>query len=835
MKNFTYTFLEIEALHNLLSSEIIDSDQLLIQFFCADTDTQKIEVYQEYFQENFPFSHLIGVTTDGIIKGNEVFVNEKSVVSFTMFEKTKLQSILIEHKHHLNNSHKSGRFLAKELINAETKVIISFSDGLNTNGEEFVKGVAAIAPDVILSGGMAADNGKLEKTFIFNKEKIVCNGVIAVSLSSHELNVATSYTFDWTAIGKEMRVTKAVKNRVYEIDGLTAVDIYAKYMGHELASQLPQIGIEFPLIFEKDGVSVGRAVLFKHEDGSLTFAGNIQEGDYVRFGVGNIETILKNSDYHIRKMLDTMEYKSEAVFVYSCMARRRFMNEYIYDELEMLSHLGDVSGFFTYGEFFHSKGHNQLLNETMTVLSLSEECDLICEKLKDDVEKFHHFSVDAQHVVAHLANTVSKELADLNQNLERRIEENSSYIYKQAYYDKLTGLPNRESLIKRLPTSLGKMIILINIDDFTTINDFYGHEVGDTVLKKLALILQDLTKNENAEIFKLPSDEFAVIMEISLSSSKNMEERIKQCINSIEQEDFLVSNGHYAHVSVTISAALINEKKTGLVNADMALKLAKKAGSEYMIFNEDLQLARQYEENIKMANSIKNAINGDNIIPYFQPIFDLKTGKIQKYEALVRLVEDNGDVLSPFYFLEISQKIKLYPQITKRMIEKTFSYFYNSGINFSINLSFDDILNKKTSDFLFSKIAEYEIASQLTIEILETLENDNAKIVDEFIEKVYASGAIIAIDDFGSGFANFQHMTTMRSDIMKIDGSLIKNIATDKNTRLVVETIIVFARKLDKKIIAEFVHSKEVYEIVKELGIDYAQGYYLGKPLENIL
>ena len=835
MKNFTYTFLEIEELPSLLSKEVKDCSRTLIQFFCADTNLLKIESYQEYFRNNFPKAVFLGVTTDGIIDGTKVYVNEKNVVSFSIFEKTTLKPTMIEHKEHFNNSYESGRALGQELITPQTKVIIGFSDGLNTNGEEFVKGVATVSSEVVLAGGMAADNGRLEKTYVFNKEKIISDGIIAVSLNGDALNVATSYTFDWMPIGKEMVVSKAVKNRVYEIDGISAVDIYAKYMGHELALQLPQVGIEFPLIFERDGVSVGRAVLFKHEDGSLTFAGNIQEGDKVRFGVGSIETILKNSDYHTRKMLDRMKYKSEAVFVYSCMARRRFMNKYINDELEMLSHVGNVSGFFTYGEFFHSEGCNQLLNETMTMLSLSEKCDVICDTLKDKIETIHHYGVDAQHVVAHLANTVSKELADLNHNLERRIEENSSYIYKQAYYDKLTGLANRESLIKRLSTSLGKMIILINIDDFTTINDFYGHEVGDTVLKKLALILKDLTKNENAEIFKLPSDEFAIIMEISLGSNRNMEDRIKQCISSIEKEDFLVSNGHYAHVSVTISAALINEKKTGLVNADMALKLAKKAGSEYMIFNEDLQLAQKYEENIKMANTIKNAISLDNIIPYFQPIFDLNTGNIAKYEALVRLVQEDGSVLSPFAFLEASQKVKLYPQITKTMIEKTFSYFSQKDVNFSINLSFDDILNKKTREFLFNKISEYDIASQLTIEILETLENDDAIAVDEFIEKVYQSGAIIAIDDFGSGFANFQHMTTMRSDIMKIDGSLIKNIATDKNARLVVETIIVFAKKLNKKIVAEFVHSKEVYDIVKDLEIDYAQGYYLGKPLENTL
>jgi len=834
MKNFTFSFTDIDSLIKVIDKDAIDTENTLVQVFCSKTDVKYIKGIQTYFQRTFPLCTLIGTTTDGIIDGENVYADTKSVVSFTIFTKTNLKSTILEHSHHFNDSYETGQKLAQELISSDTKVIISFADGINTNGEEYAKGIASISRDVILSGGLAADNGKVVKTYIFNKEKIVTRGAIGVSLNSKVLSATTNYTFDWMPIGKKMSVTKSVKNRVYEIDGVSAVNIYAKYMGDELASKLPQIGIEFPLIFERSGVSVGRAVLHKHEDGSLTFAGNIDEGDSVRFGIGSIETILKNSDYHTRKMLEKMKYKTEALFVYSCMARRRFMNEYIGDELKMLSHIGYVSGFFTYGEFYHAEGCNQLLNETMTILALSEDAESISDTFDlDENITPQNFGVDSHHVIAHLANTVSHELEELNQSLEKRIAESSNFIYKQAYYDNLTGLPNRLSLIKRLTDSFGKILILINIDDFTTINDFYGHEVGDKVLKQLSSILQALTSNEIAEVFKLPSDEFAIVMEVPYNSA-SIEERIKRCILSIANEEFLVSNGHFAHVSVTVSAALINEKKTGLVNADMTLKLAKRAGKEYMIFNEDLELAKQYEDNIKIANTIKSAINSDNIIPYFQPIVDIKSGKIVKYEALVRL-KTQADILSPFHFLEASQKIKLYPKITKIMVEKSFSYFAKNGLDFSINLSFTDILNEKTRLYLFAKIIEYNIASQLTIEILETQENDNSMVVNKFIEDVYKSGARIAIDDFGAGFANFEHMTTMRSDIMKIDGSLIKNIDKDKNARLVVETIVVFARKLNKKIVAEFVHSKEVYDIVKELDIDYAQGYYLGKPQAEVV
>ncbi len=834
MKNLTFNFIKPEEVGEKLNGVDVNTSQTLIQLFCTSADINELKKIQTYFAKNYPNAVLIGTTTDGIINATQVYTDKISIVTFSVFSDTILKSTLIKHTNNFNNSYESGVNLAEQLVCDETKLIISFADGINTNGEEFSKGISKVSPDVILSGGLAGDNGELLKTYVFTKDEITSNGAVGVSLSSKTLNVTTNSSFDWLPVGKELIVTKAINNRVYEIDGMSAVDIYAKYMGHEVAEKLPQVGIEFPLIFEVKGVLIGRAVLLKHDDGSLTFAGNIKEGTKVRFGIGDIGNILKNSSYSTRKVLSEMQYKPEAVFVYSCMARRRFMKEYIYDELKILSNIGAVSGFFTYGEFYHEGKRNQLLNETMTMLILSESQSSYSGLDYQEGSLEDEFRIDAHHAMAHLANTVSTELAQLNNSLEKRIQESADYIYKQAYYDTLTGLPNRLSLIKKLNVSLGKILMLINIDDFTMINDFYGHEVGDQVLKRLAFILQMFSQNIDAQLFKLPSDEFAIIMHKE-PNNQSIEERIKYCIRAIKSEDFEVANGHQAHVNVTVSAALINENKTGLVNADMALKLAKRVGKEYLVFNEDLKLAKQYESNINMANTIKHAINEDRIFPYFQPIIDVKTKKVFKYEALVRLLNDDEIILSPFTFLEVSRKIKRYSLITEIMIEKSFSYFKKNGLKFSLNLSFSDITNEKTREFIFDKIKEYDIASQLTIEILETQENDNAEVVTEFIENVYTVGASIAIDDFGSGFANFEHMTKMRSDFMKIDGSLIKNIDKDPNARLVAETIIVFARKLGKKIVAEFVHNEAVYKVIEELGIDYAQGYYLGKPEGKVI
>ncbi|MEA1955921.1 MAG: EAL domain-containing protein [Campylobacterota bacterium] len=830
MTNTNISFITIDELKNSLANHtLVDSSQTLIQLFCANTDIEFIKKIQLLFNDEFPKSVLVGTTTDGIIENSNVFNDIKSIVSITTFKNTSLKSLLIEHSY---NSFNTGKVLAKSICNDDTKVIISFLDGIHSNGEEYVKGINDISPSVVLSGGLSADNGNMVETYIFDKDNIVTNGAIGVSLSGNSLNVTTNYNFDWMPIGKKLKVTKAIKNRIYEIDGISAVDTYAKYMGKDLAEKLPQIGIEFPLIFEEDGVSVGRAVLFKHDDGSLTFAGNIKEGELVRFGVGNIETILRNNNYHTKSFLERLKYETEAIFVYSCMARRRFMNEYTEMELKSLASIGNVSGFFTYGEFFHSQSSKQLLNETMTILALSEEKNPLNINIEEIITK-QEFEINSGHVLAHLANTVSNELAELNDNLEQRVKDSLDYIYKQAYYDELTGFSNRLSLIKELRSFLGKVLFLINIDDFTTINDFYGLAIGDKVLKQLANALKNMTINSEAEVFKLPSDEFAIVMPIDYSVAC-IEQKVKEIISAVEEEEFLL-NGHNTHVTVTVSAAFIKDSSTCFANADMSLKLAKKAGKDYMIYSEDMKLSKQYKNNITMANTIKDAISSDNIIPYYQPIFCAKTGKVEKYESLVRLRNSEGKILSPFFFLDISQKIKLYSYITEIMIEKTFSFFGENGLNFSVNLAIVDILNEKTRKFIFDKISEYNIAKQLTIEIIETQEIENEDSIHSFIDDVYTCGAKIAIDDFGSGFANFEHMTKIRSDYMKIDGSLIKNIDTDSDARMVIETIVIFAKKLRKKTVAEFVSSKEIYDIVKELDIDYIQGYYVGEPNNDII
>lgn len=252
-----------------------------------------------------------------------------------------------------------------------------------------------------------------------------------------------------------------------------------------------------------------------------------------------------------------------------------------------------------------------------------------------------------------------------------------------------------------------------------------------------------------------------------------------------------------------------------------------------IVYDDNISLDKEYKNNIKWTKSIKEAIEKDNILAVYQPIINNKTMKIQKYEALVRLKKEDA-LISPYFFLEISKKTKFYNQITKIMIEKTINQFKNLNYNFSINLTIEDILNNEIKNYIYEVLSNSGIGERLVFEIVESESIENFDIVLDFIKKVKAYGCKIAIDDFGTGYSNFEYLLKLKADFIKIDGSLIKNIDKDILSEKVCRNIVNFAKDLGMKTIAEFVENESILQKVKELGIDYSQGYYFSAPIENL-
>lgn len=415
-------------------------------------------------------------------------------------------------------------------------------------------------------------------------------------------------------------------------------------------------------------------------------------------------------------------------------------------------------------------------------------------------------------------------------------------LLETLYTDSLTGLPNRSRLLQELKTPREETLILLNIDSFREINDFYGHQCGDFVLKGVADNLQAFLKGmpacEKAVLYRMPADEFAVAIRKVLDPAA-----LEDCLNTLSafaSARVFKWEEQVVGMSVTMGAAdtvsTDDRRPAGkdplplLPFANMALKTARSQRRPYRIYEPSLHIREQYEQNLLWAKRLKAAIQERRIRPCFQPICNNSTGEVEKFECLVRLWNEQGEPVLPSRFLPVARRLRLHRSITVMMVEQVIETFRDQPYEFSINLAYEDISDPETTDFIKDRLEQHGLARRAVFEILESEIIKNYEKADGFVKKFQGLGCKIAIDDFGSGYSSFEHLLRLKADLIKIDGSLIRELDTDPNAAILTEGIVNFARKLNMQTVAEFVHTESVQRKVKELGIDYSQGYFIGVP-----
>ncbi len=416
------------------------------------------------------------------------------------------------------------------------------------------------------------------------------------------------------------------------------------------------------------------------------------------------------------------------------------------------------------------------------------------------------------------------------QKQKRALSLSNRTLKQQLYRDHLTGLKDRKILLQNLKKKRFDALVIIDIDEFKIINELYGSRLGNEVLIQLANILLKFSKQNNclSTIYRLGSDEFVLLIR-SKRDFNFFQNMMTNLYKQVVSNNFQLAKNVKLNIEITMGISF--GKKDALPKADIALNYAKKNRKMFAIYSQSIDNRIDTDKNIKIKKELLKAVKEDRVVPFFQPICD-KHGDIIKYEALIRiLLDDEENVLTPGYFLEIAKKLKLYPALSKIMLIKSFEQFKNSDKMFSVNLSLSDIINIETVQFIKNLIEDNpKTAKRLIFEILESEGIEDFDVVKNFIKKVRKMGVKIAIDDFGSGYSSFKYILEIKPDYIKIDGSLIREITCDKNSFIMVKSIINMAKDLDVVTVAEFVSSKEIFEILKKLDIDEYQGYYIGKP-----
>ena len=404
-------------------------------------------------------------------------------------------------------------------------------------------------------------------------------------------------------------------------------------------------------------------------------------------------------------------------------------------------------------------------------------------------------------------------------------------IYNMLITDELTKLPNRNKLNIDIDSDQHQTLMLIDIDNFSLLNDSYGFEVGDQLLLHIRDILLRLLK-KNMKLYRLEADLFAIVLTDERKELLTTEvDTIKAVLDHTPLERGKLSI--YVNVSIGIVKCQIGNI---IQKAELALRQARKVSRNRVeYYHDSLDIISNIEENNSWTAKLAKALNDDKILVYYQPIVDCATDKIVKYECLVRL-EHDGTVYSPFHFLKTARFAGYLHKLTQRVFEKACQKFEHNDLMFSVNITDHDLAEDKFVNYIHTTARKHNIkSSRIVFEVLEDTSMGDNILATENLAELSKLGYSLSIDDFGTQCSNFAQLGKHTYESIKIDGKFIKDINENEQSQIITESILFFTSKIKCNTVAEFVHSREIYEIIKDMGVTYAQGYFFGEPKPYLL
>jgi len=412
--------------------------------------------------------------------------------------------------------------------------------------------------------------------------------------------------------------------------------------------------------------------------------------------------------------------------------------------------------------------------------------------------------------------------------VKKNLPKSFNKVSENYFNDVLTGLPNRKKLEQDLTCDSLPIIILIDIDKLSVINEIYGLEFGNQVILEVSKFLKKYAFDHSFTLYKVTGDGFVLADCVTILDIFKYQNDLIELFEEIRNFTVFYKN---ENISIDITAGVSMVQGQSLEKADIALNYAKKTKKEYIVYSNMLDDTAKKHSDLQWKQKLKTSIDTNNIISVYQAIVD-KDKNILKYETLMRVRAQNGELITPYFFLDIAVDTKQYTILSSIIIKKALSDAIYSDKDISINVSYTDIINHQFISEIESFIINNNLGNKIIFEIVESEYIEDYKLLANFISRFRVLGIRFAIDDFGSGFSNFEYILKIKPEYIKIDGSLISRIHNDKKAYILVESIINLAKKLNIKTICEFVSTKEIFELLKNLNVDQYQGYYLHKPQE---
>lgn len=570
MRQFSLIYESEAKIADFVSEKNLSQENLLILMF-SDENLEEAKKIAGQIKRLLPQSLLAGASSAGLINAAEI-VENRTIIIFLEFKKIKAKGLLISD--HESSPAEVTRKIVDNLCSNETKLLFFFQDGLAEKTHLLLSELSAVIPQVPLAGGKAGTNEKeTSKTYIFLEEVFTSKGSLAISLTGDYLRICQKYQFNWKKIGGAMRITEAEDNVLKSLNGIAATEVYDKYLGQDFLENdhnFAELG--FPFLLERDGMEIARSLAEKLPDGSLYYHGDLRKGEVVHFGYGHVPSIIQSA---YEDCTDVSAFQPEGIIIFSCYARKTLLEDDAVFEIEPYADFAPTAGFFTFGEFYHKDEKNHLLNTTMTMVMLSEEPIVDreiedCPLCQDKKVKFSRRSAISRTLI-HLVEEVSKEL-----------EERNIILKKMSHTDSMTSLYNHRYFLEALDREVQRSlryknnlsVAILDLDNFKEVNDNYGHQTGDQVLKIIANKIKDSCRDTDI-VCRYGGDEFVIIFtETGLNEAREVLERIRKNIRELSFPKLDIKMG----LSCGLAKLDLDQPGQLMKRADELLYTAKKTG-----------------------------------------------------------------------------------------------------------------------------------------------------------------------------------------------------------------------------------------------------------------
>lgn len=823
-----------------LKEKLLDLDStksILIQIFTNQFLPEEAVELASKLQKISPNAQIIGTSVSGVIYNGEQYENQTLIV-VEQYDKTMVSTHLLSlekqtHGRICNEIHKS-------IGGGKPSLLRLFIGAYYDYSHQIIEKLNKLRPELKIVGGMAGEiqPAPTNSPFVFDDKQALANGLVFCTLTNEKLMVYGRINTAHETLEQVYTITDTRERAILSIENEPAKQWLERNFGvlstkqfktwEEIAQNDPLVRLQLALDDHKRSI---RYIHYDEAKDEITqYFSRLSKGTKFRISYTSPSKCAEESIESCEEISNT---PIEQLFCYSCLFRKLYLRNCAQWELSAF-HRNPVNGVFLLGEFGYNEEGNSLLNGSC-VLSGVAEYEHYMNVDKSCLETFEEIRHEDEKLMDFITRKQSESYSSEHQKiLEEMIATENSHI-TSPYQRFNIGVPvgslsQYETDKDKLHFNKLCMVRVENADVLMGQNGqigYYSHL--KLILDQLKIEHPKVEKLENFHFYFIKTDTFLVACNQSIESDLFTKYITKLQMRCDEIQKYQTKVPFLLRFVLVRNHSFLLERAYSLMENCKNSQLHIIKDEHY----EDVELTHVSDSLTDELNCIKlirYAIENNKVIPYYQGLYNNQTGKIDRYEALMRLYDPDGKVYTPNYFMEISKKYRLYLDLNLKMFEAVLDDFSKIDCNVSINLSVHDILSPRFCQYMRQALSKFHKPSNITFELLEDEYIANLDGIQDFIKEVRSYGAKIAIDDFGSGYSNLLEIVKVRPDYIKIDGQIIGDVEKFEENEYILEAVSLLGNRLSIDLVAEFVDTAAIQKRIEAHDIYYSQGYFFSKP-----